>query len=1055
MKIILSNVTKGAFEGVVKELKENFDGAEHIFIVPDRFSMSMEKSLLKKLGKKACFNLEVVTFNRLAKKLLGQRYDKCLTPEGSVMLLQNVIRKNAEKLKYFGKVAKKVGFARELYASLTEFRNSGVSAKSLKDAALKMKEGFKERLLDTAFLLGEYENALGGDVVDSTTRLTTLAEKLKTETLSQNFYVCGFSSFKAPEMKIIESLAKNANSLTVGIVNGAGNKNGRIYPIATQKALEAISDVKVEKVWHSIALPPHQKIMAETVFSYSGVKNVLPTDKVVSVVAHDPFDEIKWLAVEISKLIRSGARYLDIAVGVSQTDGYTDAIDSVFKRFDIPHFIDCPRLVADTLPAKYLLGLLKIKTENYDFYSVNDFVKNPLFGIETFEFENYCLKYSIDYVTKPFTYGDFENAEKVRAAFALKAERIPEKAKGSEFANILISELKEVLSGAVASDIKAQSSENAEILKLAEKKIEDVLLEYRTIASDEEISVDDFYQTFSASLSQLKFSILPLFIDSVFVGDVNESKIYDCKYLFIVGAKEGTLPTLSKGGMIVTSQIEDALSSFGLDLNQSAKAVNQRRMMSIIDLLVAPSEKLYITRPLSDFDKSPTKEANVLNEIKSIFKIEETDFDETERKIYAEENYDELALRFNGTKNCEFELMGMLNENGGMVGKVRDYAYSRLSEDKKKRLASINETRDWLDLESPMILKTTSVSKLEKFYGCPYAYYFAYTLGLKRREEMQILTTETGTIIHDVLEKYFDPQTEIQDVGEFVELQFQRILSADRFKAMLDGIDGITMIKRLKKECIEIVEDLKAINDRSEFKPCYVEASFDDDGEFKPITLETEYGKVKLIGKIDRVDCYGGYALVIDYKSFRSADISIGDVYFGKKIQLYTYLNALCSEKGLSPAGAFYLPLFNAYTSTASDSRYKLKGQVLCDKDIIKAIDSECYDKSVSILDLTVKQNGEFNDKEDLISSDAFKTIMNYSKKIAIKGVELIEKGFIKASPVKDKCKVCDYYEICKRRGEDERVLPNVKIDVLTSENESSATEASAQGDDLIATKSN
>ena len=80
---------------------------------------------------------------------------------------------------------------------------------------------------------------------------------------------------------------------------------------------------------------------------------------------------------------------------------------------------------------------------------------------------------------------------------------------------------------------------------------------------------------------------------------------------------------------------------------------------------------------------------------------------------------------------------------------------------------------------------------------------------------------------------------------------------------------------------------------------------------------------------------------------------------------------------------------------------------------------------------------------------------MDYSEKIAIKGVELIEKGFIKASPVKDKCKVCDYYEICKRRGEDERVLPNVKIDVLTSENESSATEASAQGDDLIATKSN
>ncbi|MGN0796400.1 MAG: PD-(D/E)XK nuclease family protein [Christensenellales bacterium] len=1037
MKLILSNTTKGAMEGTIAELAENFEEAEHVFIVPDRFSMSMEKELLLKLKKQSCFNLEVVTFNRLAYKILGGSYEKCLTPEGSVMLLQRVIKRNVKSLKYFVRVAEKVSFARELYASLTEFRNSGVTADELRTAASDLNGGLKDKFSDLALLLEEYENALCGGIVDSTTRLTGLAERLKNQTLTQKFYICGFSSFKNPEMKVVESLAKNASSLTIGLVNGIGNKNGRIYPYALQKELESIDGVTVEKVWHNVRLGKENEIISDRLFSYSYTEKKISTDKISIVNTHNPFDEAKWLATEILKIVKSGKRFMDIAVCVPNLGGYADILCSAFKRFNIPYFADKQRVVGDTLISKYVLSLLRIKSDDYVFSSVNDFVKNPLFGTEAFEFENYCLKYSVEYVKKPFVYGDFENAELVRQKMAKKADSIPSVAKCGEFVDILIDEIEKISESEAYNAVKSSGKENCDVLELSKKKIEEVLKELSSVLGEEDMTVDEFIQTFSASVNQMKFSLIPLYIDCVFIGDVNESKVYETKYTFILGASEGAFPAFSEGGMVLTVQMEDLLAEKGVRLNQSAKAINRKRMMNVIDLLLSPTEKLYLSCPQTSVDRSITNQAGVLSELKSYFDLEEIDFDFLERDIYEKENLEEIAVRYRTAENCGYELMGKL---GGKLNdfekKVADIAYFKLDDGYKERISSMDESVENLNLISPVKPKTTSVSKLEKFYKCPCQYYFAYTLGLKRREEMEILTTETGTIIHNVLEKFFSDEAAVEDTDEFIENQFREILSEDRFKAMSDSVDGITMIARLKKECKKIVADLKTINARSKFKPEFVEADFSDNGIFSPITLRTKYGDVKLIGKIDRVDSWNGYVLIIDYKSFRSADISFKDVYFGNKIQLYIYLNAICNQKGYSPAGAFYLPLFNAYTT--EENRYKLKGQVLFDKDIIQAIDS-AYQEKYSIVDVSENAKGEIKKKTDLYSLNDFAAVMQYAKDIAVKGTELIAEGYVKASPCVDACSKCDYFEICKDRNVKERSLSNVKLETITGGDETAA----------------
>lgn len=83
--------------------------------------------------------------------------------------------------------------------------------------------------------------------------------------------------------------------------------------------------------------------------------------------------------------------------------------------------------------------------------------------------------------------------------------------------------------------------------------------------------------------------------------------------------------------------------------------------------------------------------------------------------------------------------------------------------------------------------------------------------------------------------------------------------------------------------------------------------------EYKPIEIALENGKrIEITGKIDRVDIAktedGNYLRIIDYKS-SARNVDLNEVYAGVSIQLLTYLDAICEEEDLMPAGILYFNL--------------------------------------------------------------------------------------------------------------------------------------------------
>jgi ATP-dependent helicase/DNAse subunit B len=78
--------------------------------VPDKFSLTLEKSILSALKLEGSVNIKVMSFTRFAAVSLKNKIKKCLTPEGSVMLLQKVIGQKKDQLLCYKNVATMQGF---------------------------------------------------------------------------------------------------------------------------------------------------------------------------------------------------------------------------------------------------------------------------------------------------------------------------------------------------------------------------------------------------------------------------------------------------------------------------------------------------------------------------------------------------------------------------------------------------------------------------------------------------------------------------------------------------------------------------------------------------------------------------------------------------------------------------------------------------------------------------------------------------------------------------------------------------------------------------------
>ncbi len=154
---------------IAEELKRNPLGAPIFIIVPDQMSFSVEHSLSVNYGLNGIIRAQVVTFKRLAWRILqevGGITRKEINGFGYRMLVRSVLEEHHDEFKLFRQAANKRGFTEQIGTLLQEFGRYAVDFATMNELHDQLLAANAPRTLidkasDLSLLLTKIEEKLG------------------------------------------------------------------------------------------------------------------------------------------------------------------------------------------------------------------------------------------------------------------------------------------------------------------------------------------------------------------------------------------------------------------------------------------------------------------------------------------------------------------------------------------------------------------------------------------------------------------------------------------------------------------------------------------------------------------------------------------------------------------------------------------------------------------------------------------------------------------------------------------------------------------------------
>lgn len=1030
LELYQSNTANGATARVIEAMGRRRDGkTRHVFLVPDRYTLSVEREIFERLGVQCLFDVEVTGFSRFAVRTLGRRAPRCLSKEGAVMLFRRAIAEELPRLNYYRRVSGTPDFAKEMFAVVAAMRNGGYTASAIAEAAQKLGNCSTARKLnDIAVLTAGYERLLTEEEVDSTGRLDRLIEALQsTDAFSDTcFYLVGFDRFSGKQLQIVTELLRVARCLSVAVVSGSGGYNAEFFPAETAVALEEIAarlDAEVKRFEFFEVLGAPFDGLHRALFSYTGKPCDRNSDALVLYEEPDVYAEWNAIAVEIGRLVtEEGLRYRDIAVVTLNPDD--QALTSIFKRYEIPYYCDRPYRLADTVVSKYLVAAIDAVRTGWRRDNVFALVKNPVFGVSSADadaFENYCLKYRVDYkaFAEPFRRGTVPDG--VEAVRARLAERLGRLAESKSDLGAFVRALRPFVEDCDPSMFEGDDPVE-EVNRRAPGALLSILDETERLAGKVEGTFAEHGALLNAAIASVTISVLPQGPDTVFVGILRESRLSGIKALFVTGAAEGYCPSIDSYRAIVSAGDADLMAASGVRLYPLPDDRYRENVFHILELLTK-AKRMYLGYArvgLSGEAQTPSAAFHEACRLTRSEPVRLTAVDPPPAALVAKRNahflYLSLCARVKEPDITRSELQTLADLEATFGFRPPEGERERTLEGDRLTLFFGKD-------------RTTSVSQLECYFACPLRHFWQYGLGLKEREEGELQPADFGIILHRALELYF--KATLQSLRSMPEEERRREAERAVRQAIAEAGESydafrLNAVRAVEREGAELLKALSDNVDRSAYTPTMIEAWFGKGGALEPVVLRAGDQSFTVRGKIDRVDCDGRDAAVIDYKTGSTAKIAdLGKVYSGQKIQSYLYLAAL-QAAGYRPSGALYLSVSD--TRKEGETPYAMVGQIGQGLQAIERYErgfADRYDadgKAESrILKLKLKKLKDGRDKLsgeiDALDDAGFAYLTEYVRKVSEQAIAEIAAGEIGAMPTENGCQSCRYRTICAREA--------------------------------------
>lgn len=1099
MKIITAETHDVILNSIVDEVsKKSLDNDRNfILLVPEKLSLTVEQAVLNGSTKKAVTNVQVLTLSRLLKRFVKSN-DNYLPKESGVMIIKKIIIENQTKLVCFNKTAKTTGFAEKVFDTISNLKNSGVTPEDfLKKANNKVNQSLKVKMQDILLLYSEYQKYIQENgLIDASDRFLLLASLVKKSDLIKTSacYILGFDNITSSGLEVLKAISKTAKECTFGAVSNVGLNNSYIIEPEMLNSVRSfckelkIDYTEVEIKDNSTNINSH---IRRNLFAYPYTKMQIGNE-INIIECKNITEEVSFVAEVIRKnVIKKKQRYRDYFVACSDVETYGKVIKTVFEQYNIPVYIEKPEKLSSHTLVQFISQIFHLLRRHFLTSDCIALSKNYFSGENIDElniFENYCIKYGINYdkFKKPFEYGEDPTgerpitdkmiAEKVRSSLMLKLIKVSDKLMNCktvhEFCGAIYYifdcfDIPTKLDKFIVELQEQNNSLEAELSKQVLEKYTNIVSEIDRIMGNLSLSIDEFYGILASGIDSETISLIPVFVDSVFVGDASTSKFVSPKNLFVIGATDGAMPKLVEDcGIIVDSEIGELSSGIGKKIEPTIKTINKRERYKFLSLLASFGEKMYVTYPKMDASLTEQSPSLAVLDLKKIFYKREDPRETMEimtlesyrrrRTLFDEDNRESSFAYEFSTKSVAYKkLLDYLSDENtstmlDTVPVVSNLFYAL------KGLNVCNETsikpilpkinRITAPQEFFFPNKTTSISQLEAYFTCPFKFFANYGLKIREREESLLKSIDFGNILHKIAELY------VKNIDKFLSEQ-NLVLRKRKIENLINMVFDAEklaiaknkhIIASLKSEAKRLVDALTYQYSVCNFKPKYEEFMFGEKGKVKGLDLGNG---IKLEGKVDRVDTFKDTFRVIDYKTGK-IDLQAKNVYYGNKIQLFMYLNALKTKK-FKPVGAFYLPIKNVFIEEDLGtflSTYKLQGYFEDDTNLAKNMDIQLNANNLSsnCLVATLKPDKTIKETDNLVlkkqnhilSEEEFNGVLDYCVELSKIAVKEILSGYIEKSPTKsaDKpaCEHCEYKNCCGNSAS--QVVPRTVKSVAFSE---------------------
>ncbi len=1064
------------------------DAREHgvpvIVIVPQQYTLTAERALIRALGVRGFFDVDVVSPLRFSQRVFAQAGGDDRTridAQGKMMAVSRAALGEREHLRYYESALERQGFIDSVSQMIADMKRAHITPERLADYQEGLPEGaLADKFSDLCRFYSAYESLLGGQFVDGEDVQDELLARVAQAEMTNGARViaAGFDLLTEENARLLTALQPRAESIHVLLCAdledpafAPANDSVRRFE---RRLRETGRPVQFHSLKAAFARPDDIRYLAGQLLA----PQPRPTDALPNSIrlyaAPTPYAEACHVAEELILLHARGVDWQDMQVICADEAHYFSALGHALRIYRVPHHLARKAVAAQLGAARFVLAALRVISRHYRQEEMLQLLKTqylPLSEDERFRLENLIVQYGVSgwKFHRPFVTAKEEGVlledarQRMMSPLTALESGIRDARTMAEALNSLVAFLdateafERMNREAERLETEGRLTEAAQ-LRQVWQALMNLLDQAHDIARSDDPTADEICRMLEAGLGAMEIAALPQDADSVSCGLLGNIAIQKPRVTFLMALNDGALTAGERG--LITDEEQEALNkSFQAASVLSQDERLQLKRLDVLKVCASPSEKLYLSHAQALQDGSALRPLDLLTRIRRIFSalVEEGGVTASQGPAHPYA----LLPAMDG--------MGQRLRASDMPDDWR-HAWRYLCARQPRQAQALCDAYQPEALPAPLpaelvhslyLERVTSVHRLEAFAVCPWRHFLRYALKPVERGTWEINRTDAGSFYHRALEGFTRGLQALPAWPDVTRAEVARLMDAAAEGALdelISGVIGESAVQRreykqYKRLLQRVGWTFTLIARHSAFRAregdSELRFGFNDGGlPAVPLTL-SDGSQVYVRGIIDRVERYqGDEGLAIRLIDFKTPNLSLQPekIFWGAQLQLLIYMLAIMNaEPNGIPAGMYYFHLDDPLLTdpdTKADiesqlaKALSLKGLTLRDASIIRLMDDGKPPLSMPPL---LKADGDFAQGKPLATLEEMRLLIQHAENVARHLAEGINTGEIAASPLEfpnenSPCASCEAYHICRRNAPNTAIQPREAVKMTLPE---------------------